>query len=248
MALWLYLKAVVKHWWALMSCALFTLLGLYIAYANKSNDWTVRGILGLAVLLLLVACFLAWRDEHRKVVRLEKAIESKRDQLQGRYEDNRPVIGMRVTHTIGAANWRDLTSGALIKFYVRHLHGRPATSLSPCTVSSLGGNYTLSFFSLPFLANGDEQEIDYEVWKNGETLSRRAREVLNPKRLFGEFILDGVGPITALFRDGNEFISQSFSLTFDETNYHLEIIENSRTIQQSTSSFRTNAAVLSQSN
>ena len=58
MVIWLYLKAIGKHWWALMSCAVFTLLGFYISYANKNNDWAVKGVFVLAVLMLFVACFL----------------------------------------------------------------------------------------------------------------------------------------------------------------------------------------------
>ena len=67
MVIWLYLKAIGKHWWALMSCAVFTLLGFYISYANKNNDWAVKGVFVLAVLMLFVACFFAWRDEHEKL-------------------------------------------------------------------------------------------------------------------------------------------------------------------------------------
>jgi len=66
-----YLNAVRKHWWPLMSCAVFTVLGLYVAYANKSNDWTVRGIFGAAAALLFVACYQAWLDERRKRIRLQ---------------------------------------------------------------------------------------------------------------------------------------------------------------------------------
>jgi hypothetical protein len=71
MLFWLYFKAFGKHWWALMSCAAFTILGFYVAWANKSNEWTVRGIFGIALGLLIVAGFLAWRDEFRRANDLE---------------------------------------------------------------------------------------------------------------------------------------------------------------------------------
>jgi hypothetical protein len=64
MFLLLWIKAVARHWWALMSCAIFTLIGVYSAYANMSNDWVVRTTLSAAVLCLFIGCFLAWRDEH----------------------------------------------------------------------------------------------------------------------------------------------------------------------------------------
>jgi hypothetical protein len=76
MALWLYIKAVGKYWWALMSCALFTLLGIYILHANKSNYWAVNATFAVAGLCLLVACFLVWNDEHRAFLK-EKEKNSK---------------------------------------------------------------------------------------------------------------------------------------------------------------------------
>jgi hypothetical protein len=72
MSFWFYIKAIGKHWWALMSCAAFTIFGLYVAWANKNNGWTVRGIFILAAILLFVACFLAWVDERKKVILLEQ--------------------------------------------------------------------------------------------------------------------------------------------------------------------------------
>jgi len=59
-----FLRAVGKHWWSLLSCAFFTILGLFVAYANKSNAWVVQGSFIVAALCLLIACYRAWRDEH----------------------------------------------------------------------------------------------------------------------------------------------------------------------------------------
>ena len=68
MAILLYIKAVGKHWWALMSCALFTILGIYILHENKTNQWAVHATFALAGFCLLIACFLAWLDEHRDLL------------------------------------------------------------------------------------------------------------------------------------------------------------------------------------
>ncbi|MHB2007161.1 MAG: hypothetical protein ACYCOX_03855 [Acidobacteriaceae bacterium] len=76
MAIRLYINAVFKHWWALMSCALFTFLGVYILHANKSNHWAVKATFASAGFCLLVACFLAWNDEHRAFLK-EKEKNSK---------------------------------------------------------------------------------------------------------------------------------------------------------------------------
>jgi hypothetical protein len=68
MVFWLFIKAVCKYWWALMSCAFFTLLGLYILHENKSNQWAVNATFILAGFCLFVACFLAWKDEHQSLL------------------------------------------------------------------------------------------------------------------------------------------------------------------------------------
>jgi hypothetical protein len=137
---------------------------------------------------------------------------------------------MRVTNTTGFDNWRDLTSGSLIKFYIWHLSGRPATSITFDAISSLRNDYTLFFQGLPYVTNSPEQEIDYEVWKNGERPSRKVIQLVGLRRLFGEFIFDGRGlggtyPITIRFMDNGELRSQRFKLLYDDTNYHLSIEE-----------------------
>jgi hypothetical protein len=74
MSLVRFLNSVRKHWWALMSCAAFTLLGMWVLYANKSNAWTFQATFGLAGFCLFWACFLAWRDEEKKVKEFEAAL------------------------------------------------------------------------------------------------------------------------------------------------------------------------------
>lgn len=72
MALWLYLKALGRHWWSLLSCAVFTIIGVTAALENWSNGWIARVSVGAAVILFLVASALAWTDEHR-AAQAEKA-------------------------------------------------------------------------------------------------------------------------------------------------------------------------------
>lgn len=54
-----------------MSCAAFTVLGMWVLYANKNNVWTLQATFTLAAFCLFWACFLAWRDEEKKVHKLE---------------------------------------------------------------------------------------------------------------------------------------------------------------------------------
>jgi hypothetical protein len=53
-----------------MGCAAFTLLGIWVLFANKSNAWALQATFGLAAFCLFWACFLAWRDKEREVQQL----------------------------------------------------------------------------------------------------------------------------------------------------------------------------------
>jgi hypothetical protein len=70
----LFIAALWRKWWALMSCAVFTLLSLWVAMENKSNAWVVSGIATLAVIFFLVASFGAWSEEHSKLVLTERKL------------------------------------------------------------------------------------------------------------------------------------------------------------------------------
>lgn len=63
--LWL---ATLAYWWVLMSCAVFTFLGLYAEVFKKDNHWIIRDSFIIAGLSVIVAIALAWRDEHRKLI------------------------------------------------------------------------------------------------------------------------------------------------------------------------------------
>jgi len=71
----LYLNAVRKHWWPLMSCALFTLLGMWILYADKSNAWALRSTFGIAAFCSFFAGYRAWSEERDKRVHLENSLQ-----------------------------------------------------------------------------------------------------------------------------------------------------------------------------
>jgi len=48
-----------------MSCAVFTFIGLYAVMFEKSNHWLIGASFSAAVLLFILAAFLAWNDEHK---------------------------------------------------------------------------------------------------------------------------------------------------------------------------------------
>ncbi len=69
-----FIAALWRKWWALMSCAAFTILSLWASIENKSNAWVVSGIAILAVIFFLVAAFGAWLEEHSKLVSVERKL------------------------------------------------------------------------------------------------------------------------------------------------------------------------------
>jgi hypothetical protein len=67
MELWRYVKSLLKYFWALLGSAVFTVISLYANLENESNHWIVRISIVAAVLLVFVATFLAWNDEHKRL-------------------------------------------------------------------------------------------------------------------------------------------------------------------------------------
>ncbi len=59
-----FLKTLLGRWWALMSCAVFTFIGIWAAARGKSNKWIVEISLAATAFLLLVAAYRAWKDEY----------------------------------------------------------------------------------------------------------------------------------------------------------------------------------------
>jgi hypothetical protein len=92
----LFAVALWKRWWASMSCAIFTLLGIYVAATGRSSTWVVRTSFCLAVVLFFVAAFLAWREKH---IELEEFIAMPGPELVVQYEyergkdpDTKPLV------------------------------------------------------------------------------------------------------------------------------------------------------------
>src|SRR5260370_28041402 len=63
-----FLKSILKHWWALMSCAAFTFLGIWTAYANKGREWVLWSSFLLGIVFLMIAAYRAWLAEHRQLL------------------------------------------------------------------------------------------------------------------------------------------------------------------------------------
>src|SRR2546426_560886 len=81
--LWLYLKALWKHWGTLLAGPTVTLVLLVSEEVFKID--IPRWVLGLAAVAgILVAGFLAWRDERRKVApkEIDPEVELRRPQFE----------------------------------------------------------------------------------------------------------------------------------------------------------------------
>ena len=76
MSLVRFLNSVRKHWWELMGCAAFTLLGIWVLYANKNNHWALSATFSLAAFCLFWACFMAWRDKEKEVLELTSKLRT----------------------------------------------------------------------------------------------------------------------------------------------------------------------------
>ncbi len=117
----LFVGALLKRWWALMSCAVFTLIGLYALVFDKSNKWTIVAILIAAGLLFLVAAFGAWKEEHKKVKDRDSEI-SKLSRV------NCPIVSIYLWNAIGSGITANLSWG----FYFRNNGDSPAYEISVC--------------------------------------------------------------------------------------------------------------------
>lgn len=218
MAFLLYIRAVGKHWWALMSCALFTGLGMWIFYADKSNGWAIRATFSLAGFCLLIACYLAWYDEHIRVL----AVEDEKRKLHAKFFDERPFLGIEAHSMEGPKTWRE--HPVPVTFSIHHLSGRVPTSIRFEPILSLLGKFSLHFDAIPH-AEKHPKGIRYRVHQVGAPpLSAHDLEKIGniERELLRQFLDDSPSELMELnytliahFKDGGDELSQSFRLTFD---------------------------------
>lgn len=94
-----WVKALLPHWWALMSCAVFTLIGLAVLAFNKSNKWALYASFAAAAVLLLFASFLAWRDARGDADGYKEALSHKQKELD---ELSKPqLVGEMISIDVG---------------------------------------------------------------------------------------------------------------------------------------------------
>ena len=132
-----FLRACSRRWWALMSCAVFTGIGVYAAWQNKANHWIVAASIVAGAGLFYVAAFLAWKDEHKKY--LDEVAKQGRPKLTAEFTafDNPPrtVLWLYNSSNIPAVNLfvQDIRHGSkVLQFSVP----KPVRSGPPTWVDS----------------------------------------------------------------------------------------------------------------
>jgi len=71
-SLGLFLAALGRRWWALLSSAVFTMIGLYALITGKSNHWIVAVSIAVGVILFLFASFGAWKEQYDARIAAER--------------------------------------------------------------------------------------------------------------------------------------------------------------------------------
>jgi hypothetical protein len=64
--IFLFITGLLKRWFALLSCAAFTVVSVYTAAENFGNGWVVGSSAILAIIFFVVAAYQTWNDEHEK--------------------------------------------------------------------------------------------------------------------------------------------------------------------------------------
>jgi hypothetical protein len=221
-----YLKELFKHWWALMSCALWTALGFYVALNSKPNDWLIRAMAASATLCVFWAAYLVWVDASKKADRL--ALDKL--QIEQKYFDERPILGLKILSTTGRKAWADAVDlmNTPIHFSIHHLGGRVAMSVRFDPIPSLLGKFSLRLDGLPFVDPPVKKMVSYEIWEDGKPPHFKTIESIGWAAMLQPFLSNSPPelnefryPITVRFLDRGEERHQDFTMVFNARTWEL---------------------------
>lgn len=91
--LWVFVKAVCGELWALLSCAIFTGIGVWQAFFEKGSHWIIQASFSAAAILLVVAMFLAWLRVYNDLEALRRKHEQ--PEIELRYDDGQQTFVLR---------------------------------------------------------------------------------------------------------------------------------------------------------
>ncbi len=220
---WLFLKAVGKHWGSIVTGGMaMGLLGIWQGVGHPIKPWVYWLI---AIVGLAIAFYRAWLDQYQKV----DAIEAARSEIERKYLDERPQLGLRLMAPSSLEAWRSAANAnnqQAIFFTLHHLSGRIPTSIRFDPIVSHRGGYSLRFLGIPFVKPPVQVPLFFEVWKEGIKPDLKLAEATCAATKMLEFIWDHPGDvpefhytIVARFDDRGEERTHSFPLVFDAVAY-----------------------------
>jgi hypothetical protein len=147
--------------------------------------------------------------------------------------EDRPRLGARVVNLLDDGYRAGVAGGALeVEFRLRHLSGRPATTITIDPIWSFGSNFELRMDGIPFLALGQEVILRYEVWRNGQRPPRKLVDAIGWGKLLADFVSDSrsdgndIGfPLMIWFMDGQNIDKQEFRLIYDSSSRRFNVMD-----------------------
>jgi hypothetical protein len=197
-----------------------------ITFAEHVRDHSVlASVFGfLTIIFFCFGAFQAWSKE--RDARLE---------IERKYFDESPQIGLELLSAKGPTAWRNATTGIdACSFWLLQLGGRTATSIRFDPIRSKGARFTLNFDAVPFLEPSPRRTaLTYHVGEVGfPRLSAHDLEKTGDMEgtLLKSFLDDSAPELdklqyalTARYRDkGGEECTRSFNLVFDRSTYSFQ--------------------------
>lgn len=143
------------------------------------------------------------------------------------------MLGMRTVQPEESLRRAGIDGSLLpVEFRLRHLSGRPATSVEIKPIFSEKRRYSIRFDDLSFLTNSEEAVLKFEVWKLDQRPSRKTIALGGATHWLSEFVGDcdhetnpTECPFVIWFRDGIDSRNQRFRLLYDKRTERFQIID-----------------------
>jgi hypothetical protein len=97
-----FVREWFREWWALMGCAAFTFLGIYVAGLNKSNAWIIGSSAALGTIFFFVASYRVWKRQNNARIMAETELNKSAKILRRSPEPGSPAIPVQVKARLGA--------------------------------------------------------------------------------------------------------------------------------------------------
>ncbi len=239
-------RAVGTHWGALVTGGVIVgFVGTYQGTGHSVAPW-VYGAIGIAS--VVIAFYRAWCDQFERAEKLEAEAAARASlplQLPrldvhvspvSSSGDGPPRIHMRaVQPNLDSMRGMSFDGAPFpeVEFRLRHLSGRPATSLSVSGIGSLNGNFSIRFDVLSFLPINGEELIGFEVVKTGGFTSRKAIALGGRAHLLPDFVWDSRNgqeeahfPFIVWFMDDGQQMSLRLRLVYNFNARKFDIMDD----------------------